>query len=43
MDRSAVTGKSQMIRMDQPLADRRFQELLFTEAENKEEGICQVL
>ena len=34
-DRSAVTGKSQMIRIDQPSVDGTIQELLFVETENK--------
>ena len=38
-DRGAVTGKSQMILVDQPIADRKVQELLFIEPENKEERI----
>ena len=38
-DRSAVTGKSQMVRVDQPFADRKIQELLPVELENKGERI----
>ena len=34
-DRSAVTGKSQMIWIDQPSVDGTIQELLFVETENK--------
>ena len=34
-DRSAVTGKSQMIRIDQSSVDGTIQELLFVETENK--------
>ena len=38
-DRGAVAGKSQIVRVDQPLADRKVQELLFIEPENKGKGI----
>ena len=34
-DRSTVTGKSQMIWIDQPSVDGTIQELLFVETENK--------
>ena len=37
-DRSAVTGKSQMIRIDQSSVDGTIQELLFVETENKGNG-----
>nr|WP_294492863.1 hypothetical protein [uncultured Mediterraneibacter sp.] len=38
-DRSAVTGKSQMVRIDQSFLNRRIQELLLIESENKEKRI----
>ena len=40
-DRSAVTGKSQMLRNNQPLVDGTIQELLFVETENKEKRISR--
>ena len=38
-DRSAISGKGQMVGIDQSLADRRIQELLFIETENKKKRI----
>lgn len=38
-DRSAVTGKSQMLRIEQPPMDGTIQELLFVETENEEKRI----
>ena len=38
-DRSAVTGKGQMVWIDQSLVDRRLQELLLIETENKKKRI----
>ena len=38
-DRSAISGKGQMVGIDQSLADRRIQELLFIETENKKNRI----
>lgn len=37
-DRSAVTGKGQMARIDQSLMDGQIEELLFIKAENKKKG-----
>ena len=41
-DRRAIAGKSQMFRVDQSIADRKVQELLFIELENKGEGILRL-
>lgn len=37
--RGAVTGKCQMVRIDQSLVDRKLQELLSVETENKRKGV----
>ena len=41
-DRRAVTGKCQMVRSAQSLADRKIQELLPVELENKGKGILRL-
>ena len=38
----AVTGRRQMFRADQPIADRKIQELMPVELENKEKGIFRL-
>ena len=40
--RGTVTGKSQMVRVDQALADRNLQELLPVELENKGKWILRL-
>ena len=40
-DRSAVTGKSQMVRIDQPFLNRTIQELLMIKPKDEKKGILR--